>query len=159
MSLWTAKIHCANVETGTSPYNEVALSTVTALSGYYTVELGVTAVHETPLGEPGIMYANGGLQQSRIARRSYELASYPYEFDTQRSTVTTEVYKLMQFAYLWVELNVSAQDPASNVGNTAPYHTTDYVIPVTLDGFSIEHNDDLGTKIIKLSLKHRFYNQ
>lgn len=156
---WTAIIHAANAESGTSPYNEIALSTVSALTGYNYKSFSVTAVHETPEGSGGLVYASGAIQQSRIARRTYALRTEPYDFATERTIGTTDLYYLLQMPYLWVELNTTAQDSSVNVGTTSAYHTADYVIPVTIDGFNVEHLDESGKKVVTVNLKHRFYNQ
>jgi len=158
MSTWTAIVHSANVETGTSPYNEVAVSTVAALAGYDAYYLGVTAVHEAPEGAAAIMYASGALQSSRIARRTYNLRSYPYTYQTERHIGTNDLISLLQAPYLWLELNIASQDATYNVGVSEAYHSADYVIPVTIDSFNVEHNDDVGNKVVTINFKHRFYN-
>ena len=158
MSSWTAKIHITTADL-TSVANEYTKSSVEALTGHQVISLGITAVHETPEGASAIMYASGGLQSSRIARRVYNLESEPFDFTTERTIGTTTMYQLMQAPYLWLEINTVAQNPSVNVGNTDAYHTTDYVIPVTLDSFNLEHKDDVGKKALSITLKHRYYNQ
>lgn len=158
MSLWTAIIHSANTETGTSAYNEVAVSTVASLSGYTSYNLGVTAVHEEPEGAAPIIFASGALQSSRIARRTYSLRSYPFTYSSERHIATNDLIVLLQSAYLWLELNIVSQDITYNVGVSEAYHSTDNVIPVTIQSFSVEHNDDTGSKVVNIQFKHRFYN-
>jgi hypothetical protein len=155
---WTAVFHYADVEYGTSAYNETALTNVSALTGYDWYELTILAVHEVPEGQSAIMYADGSLQSSRIARRTYTLKSAAKTYVTYRHVATNAMITLMQKPYLWVELNTRSQDGTTNVGATSEYHTTNYVIPVTIDTISVEEDDTNGQKYITINLKHRFYN-
>lgn len=158
MSYFTAKIYITTADLSPAA-NEYLKTSVEALAGFDTVTLALTAVHETPEGASAVMYASGALQSSRIARRSYNLETEAFRFLDQRTKGTTEMYKMMQARYLWLEVNTTAQDANINVGNTDPYHSTGYVIPVTLDAFTLEHLDDSGQKRLSLTLKHRYYNQ
>ncbi len=158
MSYFTGKIHITTADLGTVA-NEYTKSSVQALAGFQTVTLALTAVHETPEGAPSIQYAGGSVQSSRIARRTYILETEPFSFASERTIGTTTLYQLMQAPYLWLEVNTYAQNPTVNVGNTDQYHSSDYVIPVTIDGFNLEHKDDSGQKRVTITLKHRYYNQ
>ena len=157
MSYFTGLIYITTQDQST-PANEYTRASVLALTGIQTITLALVAVHETPEGAPPILYAGGGLQSSRIARRTYNLETEPFKFSTERTKGTTTMYQLMQAPYLWLEINNYAQNPSTNVGNTDAYHTTDYVIPVTLDSFNLEHKDDSGQKALSITLKHRYYN-
>lgn len=157
--IWTAKIHYADVEYGTAAYNEVAKSSVTALTGYDHVDWSILAVDEQPEGQSAIMYADGSLQPSRIARRTYTITAQPESFGVSgRVYVASSTIVIMQKPYLWLELNTLAQNGTYNVGATDAYHSADYVIPVTLDSLNVEHNHEAGTKTVTFNFKHRFYN-
>ena len=158
MSYFTGKIHITTADLGTVA-NEYTKSSVQALTGFQTITLPLTAVHETPEGAPAIQYAGGSLQSSRIARRTYVLESEPFAFSNERTIGTTTMYQLMQAPFLWLEINVYSQNTSVNVGATDPYHSADYVIPVTMDGVNLEHKDDSGQKRVTITLKHRYYNQ
>lgn len=155
---WTAKIHWADEEYGTSAYNETALTNVTALAGYDTYSLEITAVDASVEGASPVQYANGALQSARLGRWTYSLKSAPVSFATGRYMASTNLMVLRQKPYLWVELNTYSQDSGSNVGNTSTaYHTADYVIPVTIDTISVEHDHEHGQKFYTIELKHRFF--
>jgi hypothetical protein len=158
MSYFTGKVHITTADLSTVA-NEYTKASVEALAGHQVITLALTAVHETPEGAAGIQYASGAIQSSRIARRTYLLETEPFTFLSQRTKGTTEMYQMMQAPFLWLEINTLAQDANVNVGNTDPYHTASYVIPVTLDGFNLEHLDDSGQKRVSLTFKHRYYNQ
>lgn len=154
---WTAKIHWADEEYGTSAYNETALTNVTALAGYDHDTYSVIAVDEGVEGAGAIQYANGSLQSSRLARRTYSIKSDAWDFNTFGRPTNT-LLPLMQKAYLWIEVNTYAQNSSFNVGDTPDnYHTANYVIPVTIDTVSVEHDHDNGIKTYTLELKHRFF--
>ena len=155
---WTVKIHYADVEVGTSEYNEVAKTTVAALTGYDHLDYTVLSVDEQPEGEPAVQFANGSLQPSRIARRTYTIKTTPLDFASQRVYAASDTIIIMQKPYLWLELNTRSQNGTYNVGATDSYHTANYVIPVTIDGVTVEHDHEHGQKFVTFSFKHRFYN-
>lgn len=153
---WTATVHYANVETATTAYDEVNVTTVAALSGYGSYDLSIFDVSEAIEVEGALGYANGSLRNSRTARYSYNLQLIPSDFKTERHNVTQNLAILAKKKFLWLELNTLSQDALSNVGDTQQYHATGKCIPVVIDGISTTTNYESGTKGATITFKRRF---
>lgn len=152
-------VHMADVDGGSPPYTQIAITSLTGLTNYNTSTLTVLAVDEQVDAEgDNIDYADGSIGNSMLYRKSYSVQLRPDTY-YNRSIVITNFYTLVANKYIWLEINTSAQDATNNVGSTAQiYHSPLYAIPVTLVGFDTNHDHDGGNKSGTIHFKRRFAN-
>lgn len=147
---WQIKFHYASADYTTAVYTETALTNITGLSGYGSMTFPVTEINEEPEVTGAILQARGTYRPSQEVRDRYNIKIYPRRYDTERDKVTDDITTLAKKAKLWVEINTAAQDGTYNAGTTTNYHTTGYVIPVTINAYSIDSASGYKTATVEL---------
>lgn len=143
---WIVRIHYADEPpTTATPYSETSIASISLLAGYGYVDWSVSSVSETPVTSGSKQNADGSLKPARIARYEYTLRTMPSHYSQRAERIYSPAF-IAKKKHIWLELNTVGQNANRNVGDTDTYHSTDYVIPATLDDYSVESNFEFGTK-------------
>ena len=150
---WTLNIYKASVDSGAgTPYDTVALGTVTGYSGYATTSTTILAPQATWEFEHFSIKDVSGSQFGRSRRRRvFDVECRPYQFnDSATLQDLTDVDSIADFlddaAYLWVAITAGSR---SYPGGTN-------VIPVICTGWTEAVNKELGTRGLNIQFAHRY---
>jgi len=146
----TITLHYADVDTETTPYDEILLTTVAAYTGYGSVNIRVYDPGKRfELEGEETKYANGEIRGSLDMRATFELAVVPFSYVASSWDIgdMEGIIAALRHPHKWLELT-----NYSTLANRAgAYHDPTKVIPVELR--SVEESNSRKDGIQSITLK------
>lgn len=159
-SSWQMFLYGANEDQNASKYDTVAITTISAYSGYSNITSSLPGgscpilapYEDAEFTTSQLVDIGGGTIGSAKRRTIWTVECWPFLFNASSTDTDLDDYFTISDGihdkrFLWVRFTAG--------GRTSPT-TSGHVYPVYLDGFESSLNKEVGTRALTITLKHRY---